>query len=108
MDDPTSRCVPLLWKGQGVLIEDFESFLRSDPFQVYAEDLSPEWSFTGKMRYLILLLGTPYLAGVFWVPRYLTTCGDDTCGSSPSPRWGMMLLWAKFAGAYEFSADPRP
>ncbi|KAH0867138.1 LOW QUALITY PROTEIN: hypothetical protein HID58_074160 [Brassica napus] len=89
--------------GEAKLIEDFESFLRSDPFRVYTEDLSPEWSFTGKMRYLILLLGTPYLARVFGVPRYLTTCGNDTCGSSPSPSWGMMLLWAEFAGAYESS-----
>ncbi|WZZ77816.1 hypothetical protein YC2023_098388 [Brassica napus] len=89
------------------LLVDFESFLRSDPFRVYAEDWSPEWSFTGKMRYIILLLGTPYLARVFGVPRYLTTCGDDTCGSSPSSSWGMKLLWAKPAGAYELSADPR-
>ncbi|KAH0906068.1 hypothetical protein HID58_037895 [Brassica napus] len=72
------------------------------------EDWYPEWSFTGKMRYLILLLGTPYLAGGFGVPRYLTICGDDTCGPSPSPSWGMMLLWAEPAGAYEFSIDPRP
>ncbi|KAG5375980.1 hypothetical protein IGI04_040576 [Brassica rapa subsp. trilocularis] len=72
------------------------------------EDWYPEWSFTGKMRYLILLLGTPYLAGGFGVPRYLTICGDDTCGPSPSPSWGMMLLWAEPAGAYEFSMDPRP
>ncbi|KAH0926449.1 hypothetical protein HID58_018705, partial [Brassica napus] len=56
-----------------------------DPSQVYTEDWSPEGSFTGKMRYLILLLGTPYMAGVFGVPKYLTTCGDDTCGPSPSP-----------------------
>ncbi|WZZ77815.1 hypothetical protein YC2023_098387 [Brassica napus] len=99
------------WTGSAIvstwLIEDFESFLRSDPFRVYAEDWSPEWSFTGKMRYIILLLGTPYLARVFGVPRYLTTCGDDTCGSSPSSSWGMKLLWAKPAGAYELSADPR-
>ncbi|KAF3593360.1 hypothetical protein DY000_02020580 [Brassica cretica] len=99
MDDPTSRCVPLLWRGQGVV---------GDLGFLGLEDLSPEWFFKGKMRYLILLLGTPYLAGVFGVPRYLTRCGDDTCGSSPSPSWGMMLLWAEFAGAYEFSADPRP
>ncbi|KAH0879855.1 hypothetical protein HID58_067249 [Brassica napus] len=112
MDDPTSRRVPLLWKGQGVtgsaivstwLIEDFESFLRSDPFRVYAEDWSLAWSFTGKMRYLIMLLGTPYLARVFRVPRYLTTCGDYTCGPSPSPSCGMKLLWAEPAGAYESS-----
>ncbi|WZZ27120.1 hypothetical protein YC2023_010521 [Brassica napus] len=72
------------------------------------ENWSPEWSFTGEMRYLILLLGIPYLGGVFGVPRYLTTCGDNTCGPSPSPSWGMKLLWAEPTGAYEFSADPRP
>ncbi|KAH0879859.1 hypothetical protein HID58_067253 [Brassica napus] len=99
MDDLASRCVPLLWKGQGV-VKDL-GFLG-------LEDRSSEWSFTGKMRYLILLLGTPYLAGVFGVPRYLTTCGDDTRGPSPSPSWGMMLLCAEPTGAYEFSADPRP
>ncbi|KAH0862437.1 hypothetical protein HID58_079648 [Brassica napus] len=99
MDDPASRRVPLLWKGQGVV---------GDLGFLGLEDWSPEWSFTGKMRYLILLLGTPYLAGVFEVPRYLTTCGDDTCRPSPSPSWGMKLLWAEPVGAYEFSADPRP
>ncbi|KAF3535725.1 hypothetical protein F2Q69_00023812 [Brassica cretica] len=84
------------WTGSAIvstwLIEDFESFLRSDLFLVYTEDRSPEWSFTGKMRYLILLLGTPYLTGVFGVTRYLTTCGDDACGPSPSPSWAMKLL----------------
>ncbi|KAH0868016.1 hypothetical protein HID58_075038 [Brassica napus] len=106
MDDPALRCVPLLWKGQGVVgdLGFLGLVLRSSP----PEDWSPEWSFTGKMKYLILLLGTPYLAGVFGVPRYPTTCGDDTCGPSPSSSWGMKLLWAKPAGAYEFSADPRP
>ncbi|KAF3585890.1 hypothetical protein F2Q69_00030631 [Brassica cretica] len=98
-DDPASRRVPLLWKGQGVV---------GDLGFLGLEDWSPEWSFSGKMRYLILLLGTPYLARVFWVPRYLTTCGDYTCGPSPSPSCGMKLLWAEPAGAYEFSADPRP
>ncbi|KAG2292753.1 hypothetical protein Bca52824_039422 [Brassica carinata] len=72
---------------------DFKSFLRSDLFRVYAEDRSPEWSFTGKMRYLIL---------------YLITCGDDACGPSPSSSWDVKLLWAEPAGAYEFNADPRP
>ncbi|KAH0939075.1 hypothetical protein HID58_006536 [Brassica napus] len=95
MDDPASRCGPLLWNGQGVVGD----------LRFLGLDWSPEWSFTGKMRYLILLLGTPYLAGVFRVPRYLTTCGDDTCRPSPSPSCGMMLLWAEPARAYEFSAD---
>ncbi|KAF3607129.1 hypothetical protein DY000_02049215 [Brassica cretica] len=76
MDDPASRCVPLLWKGQGVV---------GDLGFLGLEDRFSEWSLTGKMRYLNLLLGTPYLAGVFGVPRYLTTCGDDTRGPSPSP-----------------------
>ncbi|KAH0903149.1 hypothetical protein HID58_042652, partial [Brassica napus] len=89
MDDPASRprCrrgFRIPWTGFAIvstwLIEDFKSFLRSDPSQVYAENWSPEWSFTGEMRYLILLLGIPYLGGVFGVPRYLTTCGDNTCG----------------------------
>ncbi|WZY86797.1 hypothetical protein YC2023_033181 [Brassica napus] len=100
------------WTGSAIvstwLIEDFESFQSSDPFRVYAKDWSPEWSFMWKMRYLIMLLGTPYLAEVFGVPRYLTTCGDDTCGPSPTPSWGIKLLLAKPAGAYEFSADPQP
>ncbi|KAF3579714.1 hypothetical protein DY000_02031487 [Brassica cretica] len=99
MDDPASMCVPLLWNGQGVV---------GDLGFAGQEDWSPEWSFTRKMRYLIMLLGTPYLAGVFGVPRYLTTCGDDTCGPSPSLSWGMKLLRAEPAGAYEFSADARP
>ncbi|WZZ45304.1 hypothetical protein YC2023_041563 [Brassica napus] len=46
--------------------------------------------------------------GVFGVPRYLITCGDDACGPSPSPSWDVKLLWAEPAGAYEFNADPRP
>ncbi|KAF3610817.1 hypothetical protein DY000_02049170 [Brassica cretica] len=83
MDDPASRRVPLLWKGQGVV---------GDLGFLGLEDWSPEWSFTGKMMYLILLLGTPYLAGVFRVPRYLTTCGDYTSGPSPSPSCGVKLL----------------
>ncbi|KAH0906085.1 hypothetical protein HID58_037912 [Brassica napus] len=99
MDDPASRCVPLLLKGQGVV---------GDLGFLGLEDWSPEWSFTGKMRYLILLLGTPYLAGVFGMPRYLTTYRDDTCGPSPLPSWGMTLLWAEPAGSYEFITDPRP
>ncbi|KAH0866901.1 hypothetical protein HID58_073923 [Brassica napus] len=55
---------------------------------------------------IAIFFGTPYLAGDFGVPRYLTTCGDDTCGPSPSPSWGMKLLWAEPAGSYELSADP--
>ncbi|KAF3595634.1 hypothetical protein DY000_02021826 [Brassica cretica] len=42
MDDSASRCVPLLWKGQGVV---------GDLGFLGLEDWSPEWSFTGKMRH---------------------------------------------------------
>ncbi|KAH0858975.1 hypothetical protein HID58_087236 [Brassica napus] len=97
MDDPASRRVPPFWKDQDVVM---------DLGLLGREDWSPKWCFMGEMRDLILLLGTPYLAGVSGVPRYLTTCGDDICGPSPSLNWGMMLLWAEPAGAYEFSADP--
>ncbi|KAH0860121.1 hypothetical protein HID58_088382 [Brassica napus] len=80
----------------------------SGPLRVYAEDWSPEWSFMGETRYLNSLLDTPYLAGIFWVPRYLTTRGDSAYRLSPFLSWGMMLLWDKPAGARKFSTGPWP
>ncbi|KAH0859653.1 hypothetical protein HID58_087914 [Brassica napus] len=73
---------------------------RSDPFRVYVEDWSPESSVMGETRYLNSLLDTPYLAGISWVPMYLTTRGDIAYRLSPFLSWGMMLLWDKPAGAW--------
>ncbi|WZZ65728.1 hypothetical protein YC2023_077098 [Brassica napus] len=50
---PRWSTVVFLW-----LTENFKCFLRSNPFRVYAEDWSPEWSFMGETRYLNSLLDT--------------------------------------------------
>ncbi|WZZ90306.1 hypothetical protein YC2023_118885 [Brassica napus] len=99
MDDLSLRRVPPFWKDQDVIM---------DLGLLGREDWSPEWSFMGETRYLNSLLDTPYLAGIFWVPRYLTTRGDSAYRLSPFLSWGMMLLWDKPAGARKFSTGPWP